>query len=207
MRKFVLILGVLIVMPIVVLSSLAKPTESLAMEPDNSVGAPPVFMPQVIFDPILPILPLINGDFESGDAFWGLYLPNGATRPLIYEAGDLPMAPYSGNWMAWIVSEGFDGLHLLTQEVTIPEDATHLSLWHYDDFGPNCGGEGGLLITACGQITYTPQCSSQWRNKMVDVSSCAGETEEIRVGLNTEGVSYPDTIFIDEIEFVNNSKK
>ena len=199
MRKLVFILGVLFVFLLMVLPSLGKAPESLAMEPDKLEGAPPIFMPHVIFDPLLTFM---NGDFESGSAYWIPDLPTGATRPLIYEAGDLPIPPFQGDWMAWIKSEGIEGNYMLTQRVTIPTDATHLSFWHWDDFGTSCGGNDGVLLQICGQIIYLTQCYSQWLNLKYDVSSCAGQTLDLRIGLSTEGVGYLESTFLDQIEFV-----
>jgi hypothetical protein len=52
---------------LLVLPSLAKATESLAMEPDKLESAPPIYLPYFIFQPLLPFM---NGDFESGPAYW-----------------------------------------------------------------------------------------------------------------------------------------
>ncbi len=202
-RKAAIFPGLILVMVILVMPTIVKATESITLKPENLEGAPPVFIPHVIFDPLLVFM---NGDFESGDAYWTPDLPAGATRPLIYEAGDLPVPPFQGNWMAWFESEGIDGIYMLTQRVTIPADATHLSFWYWDDFGPNCG-DGGLIVQTCGQVTYLSLCYSQWWNKMYDVSSCAGQTLDLRIGMDSYGLSYPDTIFLDQIEFVNNSNQ
>jgi hypothetical protein len=126
----------------------------------------------------------------------------GASRPLIYEAGDLPMAPYSGNWMAWFENEGVQGLYYITQEITIPAEATHLSFWYWMDFATTCGGDVGINVQLCSSLSLQSSCNSQWRNWLLDVSSCTGQIENFKIGMDTYGSSYPDTVFIDKIEFI-----
>lgn len=199
MRKSALILGLFVIVMFMILPSLAKATESLAIESDKLEGAPPVYLPHFIYQPLLPFM---NGDFESGPVYWTPDLPNGASRPLIYEVNDLPIAPYSGNWMAWFENEGVEGPYYLTQEITIPPEATHLSFWHWDDFPSTCGNEVGVSVQLCGSYLFISTCSPQWRNTLIDVSSCTGQLWNFKIGMDTYGGSSPETLFIDKIEFI-----
>jgi PKD repeat protein len=162
----------------------------------------PNYLP-IVHNCTAPSLPLINSDFELGDAGWTLI-----------EYSDIVTSengidPYSGYLMASIISYGVTGIPpgSIEQTFTIPVCTPYISFWwaSYVGCGPvsgdRCGGDLWISIDGTSVASYHAYLGGihPWQKIILDMSLYRGIT--VTLGFNSS--SSRDSIYnyIDDLTF------
>lgn len=215
---------IMAVMVLVWLSAFIPPTTVDAGQPSGSPRAATthrLYLPQVVTLPGNNIAPLVDGNFEhssSGNAKWIEYRSY-ANRPLIVQtAGDLNVAPRSGNWFAWL-----GGDHLLGETVNhqsriasaapvpLPNQTPIYLNFYYQVISEEVPDAEGLCVDDVINIwvnnilMYQGQLcnlsnTNGWMPFSIDVSLFAGQnvTLEFEIRSNYQRFSH---VMLDDIAF------
>ncbi len=160
-----------------------------------------VYLPAVGRDfRVAPTLP--NGDFESGrDGSWSESSTHGWNLAL--DSSDLPVPPHGGRWAAWLGGDD-DETAILSQQVTVPSDATTLDYWYWSGSEDLCGCDHAYVrFGATGLKTYDLCASNNtegWVSQQINVASWQGQTVELRFVVETDG-SLTSNFFLDDVGF------
>lgn len=137
---------------------------------------------------------LLNGNFESGrDGSWGEFSSKG--YPLIYQWE----IAHSGAWLAWL--GGDDGeTSILSQQVTIPSNATMLNYWYVSASDDWCGYDYAYVRFGSHTLWSYDLCNdtSGWALQQIDVSGWRGQTVDLRFVVTTDE-ALSSNFFLDEV--------
>jgi hypothetical protein len=144
---------------------------------------------------------LPNGDFEQGRGVdWEESSPNGLH--LVASSATLPISPRRGDWAAWL--GGVDNeFSYIWQHVTIPTSYPGLSFWYWIDSDDNCGYDyGRVTIDLSNFVESFDLCrnenSDEWEQRTVDLSAYAGQTVDLGIVAETDGL-LPSALFVDDV--------
>ena len=167
------------------------------------LGSSAVYLPAVVrnFQTVGPVS-LANGDFESGRTGWTEYSLNDTA--LIFQAADLAVTPHSGSWAVWLGGLP-DETAYIEQQVTVPASSPHLAYWHWIASADHCGyDEASVAIDGSTVVDAYDLCDSQdtngWVKHIVDLSSYAGQTVSLQIGVETDS-TFNSNLFIDDVSF------
>ncbi|MFQ6102374.1 MAG: C1 family peptidase [Anaerolineae bacterium] len=145
---------------------------------------------------------LSNGDFEGGrDGSWSEYSSNG--WGLILQSSDLPsyVSPHGGNWATWLGGDD-DETSTLSQQATIPSDATTLNYWYWIDSEDWCGYDYAYVRFGSTTLKTDSLCESNntggWKFQQINITSWQGQTVELRFVVETDG-SLNSNFFLDDV--------
>ncbi len=160
-----------------------------------------IFLPIVSNRPAGIAVP--NGDFESGPTIWTEFSTN--SRNLILFENDLPVAPHSGSWAAWLGGAN-DDISYIEQTLTIPADSPHFTYWHWIDSIENiCGYDfAGVYVDDYLEDVYdlcSANNTSGWGTYSVDLSAYAGETRTIQIWAETNNNDKISSLYVDNVSF------
>jgi hypothetical protein len=160
-----------------------------------------IFLPIVSNRPAGLAVP--NGDFESGPIVWTEFSTN--SRNLILFENDLPVAPHSGSWAAWLGGAN-DDISYIEQTLTIPAGSPHFTYWHWiDSEEVNCVFDfAGVFADDSLEDVYdlcSDNNTSGWRSYSVDLSAYAGETRTIQIWAETNNNGQVSSLYIDDVSF------
>jgi hypothetical protein len=146
--------------------------------------------------------PLRNANFDLGRN--GDWLENSTNSfPLVTDAS-LPITPRSGSYLAWLGGDNNE-TSIIRQTVSLNERATNLTLYYQvlsSEATCVTGDFGAVRINGIIQPSSLTLCpitvTSDWTQAFFDISSYAGRTIDIDVGVSTDAVS-PSSMFVDDI--------
>jgi predicted secreted protein len=141
---------------------------------------------------------LRNGDFESGrDGSWSEYSSNGWA--LIMPAANLPIPPHGGSWTAWLGGDD-DETSILSQQVTIPANATMLDYWYLDASDDLCGYDYAYVRFGSTTLKTYDLCydTGGWVFQQVNVAGWRGQTVDLRFVVTTNG-NLNSNFFLDDV--------
>ncbi len=141
---------------------------------------------------------LLNGDFENGpDGSWTESSSNG--WQLILDSSQL--TPHGGNWAAWLGGDYYES-SILSQEVTIPSNATTLNYWYGINSKDLCGYDHAYVYFGTNVLKSYDLCASNntngWTSQQVNVTSWQGKTVDLRFAVETDG-SLNSNFFLDDV--------
>ncbi len=162
-----------------------------------------VYLPVVLrnYSPPVPVVPLINGDFEQGPTVgWEQYADHGYN--IILNDDPLPVDAHSGSWLTWL-GGAYDNLSVIWQDATIPASDPVLRFYHWDASQEStCGNDYGLVFINGSVVAGWNLCISTntggWAWGGVDLSAYAGQTVEVAIGAYTNS-SLNSNSFIDDV--------
>jgi hypothetical protein len=150
---------------------------------------------------VLPFLQ--NGDFEQGNVAWTEAAGN--NTPIIVSEQvngiDVPVAPHSGQWLAWLGGEN-SRTTTIVQTVVVPADKPVLSYWFYvRSFQLDCNAEFFYLIINNEIRGTLPLCFSssfnfRWVKASIDLSVYRNQV--IPISFHVVGDS---SHFVDDVAF------
>lgn len=155
---------------------------------------------QYIATPTGPEQPL-NGTFESGQSV-GWYEDSLSDFNIVTNK-DLPIAPHSGSYVAWL-GGAHNEVSRLGQVITLDERATSLR-FKYQFFSeePDCGYDVGLIaingetLGGWGFCAQAAQAAS-WSEGRDDISKYAGQTVFLEFYFETDDALL-SSLFLDDI--------
>ncbi|MHB8113775.1 MAG: S8 family serine peptidase [Bellilinea sp.] len=180
------------------------PTITPTPTPTSIPTVTPTPMPTSIptVTPAIPLDPIQNGGFESGDVTWLEYSLLG--YDLILNASEgLPVTPHTGSWASWLGGDN-DEFASISQSVTIPVGRSILHYWFasgstdicdYDYFKIFVGGTPSFSETLC-DTTET----NAWVHRTLDLTAYAGTAQTIEFYIETDFSDFSN-VFLDDISF------
>lgn len=171
----------------------------------------PTLTPTPTPTPIPAMVPITNGNFESGRTGWSEVSSN--EFPLIFDRPGLPssIVPRSGSWLAWLGGAN-DEIAYIEQEVSIPSNAPHFTYWYWVVSEDSCGNDRGAVVLNGRIIADIYElCSSTetngWQARSVDLSAFAGQTVLIQIRAETDDNGIFSNLFIDDVAFSSSSAR
>jgi hypothetical protein len=159
-----------------------------------------LFLPIVSYRPAGIAVP--NGDFESGSTIWNEFSTN--SRNLILNENNLPVAPHSASWAAWLGGAN-DDISYIEQTLTIPAGSPHFTYWHWIDSQDGCGFDfAGVYVDGFLEDVYdlcSDNNTSGWRSYSVDLSAYAGQTVPIQIWAETNNNDQVSSLYVDDVSF------
>ncbi len=187
------------------------PTPTFTYTPPSTTPTPistptltstPTLSPTTTLTSTIPLNPVQNGGFESGDVTWLEYSLLG--YDLILNASEgLPVTPHTGSWAAWLGGDN-DEFASISQSVTIPVGRSILHYWFasgstdicdYDYFKIFVGGTLRFSETLC-DTTET----NAWVHRTLDLTAYAGTAQTIEFYIETDYLDFSN-VFLDDISF------
>jgi hypothetical protein len=161
-----------------------------------------VYLP-LIWRPAV-VVPLVNGNFESGSTGWTEHSYQGYA--LILPGSSLPggVTPHGGNWVAWL--GGADNeISYVRQQVTVPVGSPFLGYWHWIASLDSCGFDfGGVIVNDATVVDVYNLCTSTntggWVKHVVNLSAYAGQTVSLQIRAETD-ISENSNLFVDDVAF------
>jgi hypothetical protein len=146
--------------------------------------------------------PIKNGDFELGpDGSWTVTSTNGLQDFVIVHLAEYGIPNHDGYYSAWLGGDPGE-VTTISQQITIPGDATHLSYWFWIDSNDSCGKSFGWVFFDTTPLRSYDLCqvTTGWTNEKIDISAYQGLTKD----LIFKAQSAPDptrisSLFIDSI--------
>jgi hypothetical protein len=150
-------------------------------------------------------LSLLNGDFEAGASGWSEYSTHGWA--LIMSSADLPVAPHSGDWAAWL-GGGVSETSYIQQQVTIPVDRPYLVYWHWvGSEETECTWDfGSVVVNGTVKESYglcTATNTGGWAARSVNLSAYAGQAVWLQIRAQTDAY-LNSNLFVDDVSFQPN---
>lgn len=154
-------------------------------------------------------LPAIrNGGFESGrDGSW--FESSALGYPLIL-SGDLPAAPHSGAWLAWL--GGADGeVSTLAQNIKLPATPSlSLHFWYFiGSSESNCGVDMASLRASSVMIWSGKLCVAEntaaWVEQTVGLGAYAGRTVSLSFLTTTNSTEYSNFL-VDDVSLATSAE-
>jgi predicted secreted protein len=148
-----------------------------------------------------PLQPLANGNFENGrDGSWDEYSSNGWTL-ILNTSEDLAVSPHGGEWAVWLGGD-FDETSILSQQVTIPSDATTLNYWYWSDSADSCGDDYAYARFGSSTLRTYDLCidsnTGGWQYQQIDITGWRGQAVELRFIAETDE-AYNSNFFLDDV--------
>jgi hypothetical protein len=155
----------------------------------------------------LDIVPLFDGDFESGPGTWSEFSNHDlGLYPLVVPAGELPqgVTPHDGTHAVWLGGL-FDDVSYLERSVTVPTIAPRLGAWYLISSQESSCSVDVLTVSLNGTTVDTiGLCifnNKGWTARTVDISAFAGQTVTLRVQVSTDSSDnsnlFADTFFLE----------
>ncbi|UCC61826.1 MAG: hypothetical protein JSV36_13650, partial [Anaerolineae bacterium] len=125
--------------------------------------------------------------------------------PLILHADDLIVTPHSGSWAVWLGGD-YNETAYIEQNVTVPSSSPYLSYYHWIASQDICGYDydyGWVKINGSTVRTYElcdGNDTNGWDYETVDLSSYAGQTVELQIGMYAD-IVFNSNWFIDDVAF------
>ncbi len=141
-----------------------------------------------------------NGDFEAGrDGSWSE--SSAAGLPLIL-TGNLPLAPHSGSYLAWLGGV-LNEVSTLSQAVKLPASPPlYLHFWYaVGSADGNCGADTVTVHAGADQILYGELCTpgnTGWTEQSVSLSAYAGQTVTLSFVVTTDG-AFNSNFLVDDV--------
>jgi hypothetical protein len=167
------------------------------------------FLPLIVNRPTACTGPLCNGDFEGGpDGVWSETSVKG--WELIMNLGTydyLGLSNHQGSYASWLGGD-YSETSLLTQEITIPASATHLTYWYWIDSEDSCGFDFAFVEFDGTRLKTYDLCFTRdtgaWVKEAIDISAYRGRKGILSFKATTD--QDPELIsnfFLDDIALVN----
>ncbi len=150
-----------------------------------------------------PLIPLQNGDFESGRTVWTEFSSGGF--PLIINSGfPTGVAPHGGSWAAWLGGAPNETSYI-QQSVTVPPGSSTLSYWHWAASAETeCTFDFAFVRVNGSTVDTFGLCSSTntggWVKRTIDLAAYAGQTVQLQFRAETD-FSVNSNWFIDDVAF------
>jgi len=145
---------------------------------------------------------IVNCDFELGAVIWSEYSQNG--WPLIMHADDLPVAPHSGSWAAWLGGGGSE-IAYLQQSLVVPTDRPYLGYWYYIDSEDDCGSAFAYVRINGNTVHQHNLCADEntadWAQNVVNLSAYAGQTVQLQVRVELTEDTFYSNLLLDDFAF------
>lgn len=172
---------------------------------NNVAGAPSlIFLPVTADVPyVVPDLPLLNGNFESGRVNWTETSSHG--WPIILSTGEIEDLPtHSGSWSAWLGGDD-DEVSTIQQTVTVPADRPFLTYYHSIRSVDTCGHDFGAVVLNNGVVVdqydlCDDTSAPTWVLHAVNLSAYAGQDVTVQIRVETNG-SRNSNLFVDDVAF------
>lgn len=162
-----------------------------------------MYLPYVAKLSPLVMVPINNGNFESGHAYWAEYSSN--SWLLITTSSPVPA--HEGSWHAWMGGDENE-FALLYQTVTIWSDAPYLHYWYWSDSDDYCNYDFFNVYVDDDLIhTYTLCTNTNtygWLPQVLNLSNYVGSGRTIFFEVVTDS-SYNSNLFLDDIWMSNSS--
>ena len=147
-----------------------------------------------------PSSSLSNGDFENGsDGAWSESSTSGWS--LIYNVSSLPVDAHGGSWAAWLGGSN-DETSVLSQQVTIPSDATTLNYWYWSASEDLCGYDYAYVRLDSSTLQAYDLCedtsTGAWTSQQINVTAWRGQTVQLSFTAETDG-SLNSNFFLDDV--------
>ncbi len=162
-----------------------------------------VYLPLALRDlEATPDYHLSNGDFENGrDGSWSESSSNGWA--LVVDTSGLPVSTHGGSWAAWLGGDDNE-IATLSQQVTIPSNATTLDYWYWIGSEDACGFDYAYVRLGTTTLATYDLCGSDntdgWAYQQVDVTGWRGQTVELRFVAETDWI-LNSNFFLDDVSF------
>lgn len=129
-----------------------------------------------------------NGDFEEGpEQGWTSYSAKGWR--LIIDASKLPIAPYAGNWAAWLGGDD-DEIAYIAQQVQLPAQNHDLRFYYQINSSDACGYDFGGVIVDGKVVDVFDLCAStttnRWMLRTVSLADYAGRAVWLQIRAETD---------------------
>lgn len=164
-----------------------------------------IYLPLVLKNYPLPVVSLVNGNFESGSGVgWSESSTHG--WPIVVNSGTLSavsVTPHGGSWAAWLGGD-YSDISYIQQQVTVSAGAPYLTYFQWIASADSCGYDFAyVLINGVAVETYN-LCSSQatggWVTHSVNLSAYAGQSVALQIRVATDG-SLNSNLFVDDVSF------
>jgi len=149
----------------------------------------------------LSVVPLANGDFESGPGSgWVEYSQLG--YPIILYQRDFPAGvnPHGGVYAAWLGGDNAE-MAYLSQVATIPGTNPVLTYWHWIDSEDSCGWDTARLLVNDSPVWTYALCiaknTGRWVKVSYDLSAFIGQTVVLKIRIDTDA-SNPSSLYLDD---------
>ncbi len=144
-----------------------------------------------------------NGDFENGpDGSWAIASSNALEAFVIVNLTDYDGFPnHSGNFSAWLGGDPAE-VTTITQQITVPGDATQLVYWYWIQSDDSCGES-----TATVYLDTTPlkaydlcQVTTDWTKETIAIpADFQGKT--VNLIFKAETANYSN-FFLDDVSIL-----
>jgi hypothetical protein len=154
---------------------------------------------------------LQNGDFEQGSTTWSEASSNGwpliVNRDYLAAQGVTGLAPYDGNWLAWL-GGGDDEISNIQQTFSVPNGSPFLRMWLYLGSSEElCSTPDyvfdALYIVFDTQVYWSPLClernTAGWAWAEFPLADFAGGDVNLQIQVETDS-SYSSSVFVDHVE-------
>jgi hypothetical protein len=160
--------------------------------------------------PHQPGNPIKNAGFEAGPVDWVEFSSHGYN--LIIQGHQMPSgtAPHGGNWAVWLGGDNNE-VSSITQQVTIPNNASYLTYWHWIGSSDDCGFDvAGVLIdgdvpTGGAYWLCADNNTYGWEQFGVSLAPWAGQNVELKILVGTDG-SAISGLLLDDVALGSGSK-
>jgi hypothetical protein len=152
-----------------------------------------------------PVTLFTNGDFEQGAVFWQ---PQANADAIITTSPGAPVIPHSGTHVARLTAVQDASLSAIDAvNVVVPAGTPYLSYWVWiRSTEATCGDDLGGVGISVGPASVdsfnlcTATQTNGWVNRILNLSTRAGETVTIEFLAGTFDTNTPDSIlYIDDI--------
>ncbi len=130
-----------------------------------------VYLPVVLRDKGPCQQTVCNGNFENGpDGTWLVNSSNSLGDFVIVNLSDYQTTNHGGNYAAWLGGDPAE-VTTISQNITIPGDATQLDYWYWIDSNDSLGkSKGTVYLDTTLLKTYDlSQVTSTWTNEKIDI--------------------------------------
>ncbi len=172
-----------------------------------------VYLPVIFKDVGACPQTVCNGDFEKGpDGSWAIASSNTLADFVIVNLFDFGISNHSGNFSAWLGGDPAE-ITTITQQITVPGDATQLVYWYWIDSNDICGKS-----TATVYLDTTPlksydlcQVTTDWTMETIAIpANFQGKTLNLIFKAETAPDPNPDPIngskvssfFLDDVSIL-----
>jgi len=138
-----------------------------------------VYLPVVLKDKGSCQQTVCNRDFENGsDGSWLITSSNSLEDFVIVNLSDYDISNHSGNYAAWLGGDPAE-VTTITQQITVPGDATQLGYWYWIDSNDSCGKSKGSVYLGSTLLKAYDLCPPPpgppvppvpaWANEKIDI--------------------------------------
>lgn len=144
---------------------------------------------------------LVNGDFERGAFAWQSNTLRAPHNIWPREAIDPSVTPRSGRFVAWLGGANNE-VSVLTQQVTVPEDAPVFTFWRQSRSEDVCGYDyWGIavndVVVGRYNLCQTTHITT-WQPTFIDLSAYAGQTIVLDIRVETDR-TYLSHLYLDDV--------